>query len=65
MKAILVAVTTVYDKYDVEYSLDELENLCEAIDVECVMKVSQKLERPNPKTYIGKGKLDQIKIGNT
>lgn len=62
MKAILVAVTTVYDKYDVEYSLDELENLCEAIDVECVMKVSQKLERPNPKTYIGKGKLDQIKI---
>lgn len=62
MKAILVAVTTLYDKYDTDYSLDELENLCQAIDIECVMKVSQKLERPNSKTYIGKGKLDQIKI---
>lgn len=62
MKAILVAVTTVYDKYDLNYSLNELKALAEAIDIETVFTVSQKLERPNTKTYIGKGKLNEIII---
>ena len=62
MNAILVAVTTSKDKYDITYSLDELENLAEAIDITTVFKVSQKLEAPNSKTYVGKGKLDEIAI---
>ena len=62
MKAILVAVTTSYDIYDVNYSLEELKNLAEAIDITCVFQVSQKLTAPNSKTYIGKGKLSEIII---
>ena len=62
MKAILVAVTTVNDQYDIEYSLDELENLASAANIDTVFKISQKLDKPNPKTYVGKGKLDEIKI---
>lgn len=62
MKAILVAVTTSYDSYDIDYSLNELSKLAEAIEIESVFKITQKLERPNTKTYIGKGKLDEIVI---
>lgn len=62
MKAILVAVTTMNDQYDLNYSLDELDNLASAADIESVFRISQKLDKPNPKTYVGKGKLDEIKI---
>ncbi|MCM1131237.1 MAG: GTPase HflX [Roseburia sp.] len=62
MNAILVAVTTAYDIYDVKYSLDELENLAKAIDINTVFKISQKLDSPNSKTYVGKGKLSEIII---
>lgn len=62
MKAILVAVTTSYDSYDIDYSLNELSKLAEAIEIESIFKITQKLERPNTKTYIGKGKLDEIVI---
>ena len=61
MNAILVAVTTSYDAYDVTYSLAELKNLAEAIDITTVFQVSQKLTSPN-KTYVGKGKLAEIII---
>ena len=62
MKAILVGVSTKDDIYDIEYSLKELENLAEALNIECVYKISQKLEKPNSKTYIGSGKLNEIVI---
>ncbi len=62
MNAILVAVTTAQDKYDINYSLKELESLAEAIDITCVFSLYQKLERPNSKTYIGKGKLSELVI---
>lgn len=62
MKAILVAVTTSYDTYDIDYSLNELSKLAEAIEIETVFKVTQKLDKPNTKTYIGKGKLNEIII---
>lgn len=62
MRAILVGVSTKNDTYDIEYSLNELENLADALDIECVYKISQKLDKPNSKTYIGSGKLDEIVI---
>ena len=62
MNAILVAVTTSYDIYDVDYSLAELENLAEAIDIKSVFQIYQKLDTPNSKTYVGKGKLNEIII---
>ena len=62
MKAILVAVTTKYDIYDVEYSLDELAKLAEVAGYETINRVTQSLDKPTPKTYIGSGKLDEIKV---
>ena len=62
MKAVLVGVSTKDDLYDIEYSLKELENLAEALGIECVYKISQKLDKPNSKTYIGSGKLNEIVI---
>lgn len=62
MNAILVAVTTIYDKYDLRYSLDELSNLAEAIDITSVFRISQRLDKPNSRTYVGKGKLDEISL---
>ena len=60
MKAILVGISTNYDRYDLDYSLDELKNLAEALDIEVCDRVTQKLDKPNTKTYVGKGKLTEI-----
>lgn len=62
MKAILVGVTTKNDRYDIEYSLNELKSLAETLDIEVVYKISQSLERPNNKTYIGSGKVNEVII---
>ena len=44
-------------EYDCEISLAELEQLSETAGAETVCIVSQKLESPNPATYIGSGRL--------
>lgn len=62
MKAILVGVTTKNDRYDIEYSLEELKGLCEAIDIETIDTFTQALDRPNTRTYVGSGKLNEIAI---
>lgn len=58
-KAILVGVNL--DDPNFEYSMEELENLADALGVEVVGKVTQNLERINPSHYVGKGKVDEIK----
>jgi GTP-binding protein HflX len=40
--------------------LDELEFLTTTAGGEVVKRFSQKLERPNPKTFLGTGKIDEI-----
>ena len=62
LKALLVGITTKYDRYDIDYSLNELKNLAETLDFEVIDYVTQALERPNAATYIGKGKLSEIAI---
>lgn len=42
--------------------IEELQLLCEACNIEIVDKITQNLEEQNIKTYIGKGKLDELKI---
>ena len=42
--------------------LDELEFLTFTAGGEVVKKFSQKLERPNPKTFLGTGKMDEISL---
>ena len=41
-------------------SLEELARLAETADMEVVGAVSQKLPRPEPRTYVGKGKVQEI-----
>ena len=62
MKAIIVGVSTQYDIYDINYSLDELASLADTLGIECVYSFYQKREKPDSKTYIGKGKLEEIKF---
>lgn len=44
-----------------EESLDELEELVETAGGVTLAKVVQNLENPNPGTYLGKGKIEEIK----
>lgn len=62
MDALLVGVSLDTDPYDIEYSLQELKALAEALEINVLGKIYQKLEKPNPKTYVGSGKLSEIII---
>ncbi len=42
--------------------LNELEDLAETAGAEVIEKVYQEFEKPNPKTYIGKGKVEEVKL---
>lgn len=59
-KVILVGVST-DDHDDTEKSLDELEELASTAGVVTVGRVVQNLSQIHPVTYVGKGKLDEIK----
>ncbi len=59
-KIILVGIA-LQDKDDTEESLDELEELAKTAGAITVAKVIQKREAPHPGTYIGKGKIQEIK----
>ena len=59
-RVILVGVS-VDDTDDTEKSLDELEELAKAAGAVTVGHVIQKREMIHPGTYVGKGKIDEIK----
>jgi len=61
-KAILVGVIRQgqSEENSTEY-LDELAFLAETAGAETIERFTQKLERPNPKTFLGQGKMEQIK----
>ncbi|AHN23561.1 GTPase HflX [Lysinibacillus varians] len=59
-KAILVGVNLRNDKH-FDYSMEELTNLAEALNVEVVGIVTQNLERVTPSHYVGTGKIEEIK----
>lgn len=49
------------DNEDTEKSLDELEELAQTAGAETVGRIIQNREQIHPGTYVGKGKLDEIK----
>ncbi len=59
-RIILVGVAT-YEKDDTEKSLDELEELAKTAGAVTVAKVIQNREAIHPGTYIGKGKIAEVK----
>lgn len=65
MNAIIAGLSYANDRYDIDYSLNELKNLAETLDFVVVARFHQKKDKPDPKTYIGKGKLAEIKIAVT
>lgn len=42
--------------------LDELSFLADTAGAEAVCRLTQRLDYPNPRTYIGKGKLEELKL---
>lgn len=62
-KALLVGVE-IYNEdglLSVDDSLNELALLSDTAGLEVVAQITQKLEHPNPKTYVGPGKVEEIK----
>ncbi len=63
-KAILVGVDLYKDKslLSLEDSLEELTLLADTAGVEVIGTVTQNLDSPNSKTFIGSGKVEEVKI---
>ncbi|MGM5485626.1 MAG: GTPase HflX [Pseudolactococcus raffinolactis] len=57
-KVFLVGLTT--SQANLTYELKELANLAKANNLVPVETFTQKLERPNPATYFGKGKVEEL-----
>ncbi|NLZ26318.1 MAG: hypothetical protein GX884_01935, partial [Chloroflexi bacterium] len=47
---------------NLEGSLEELAFLAETAGIEVVGEITQNLIHPNPKTYIGSGKVEELKL---
>jgi len=60
IKAVMVGLQ-VGDQPDFEHSMEEFKNLAEARGVEVLGVVTQKTERIHPATFIGSGKLEEVK----
>ncbi|MGN6485419.1 MAG: GTPase HflX [Thermomicrobiales bacterium] len=60
-QALLVAVELPNQIWSIQDELEELATLAETVNVEVVGAVTQKLDHPHPSTYVGKGKLQEIK----
>ena len=59
--AVLVGICTAKDSLDaVEKSFEELEKLLETAGGVCFAKVLQNMEKPNPATLIGSGKVAEV-----
>lgn len=59
-RAVLVGIEQRGSSWPVDRSLDELERLADTAGAECVARVTQRLERPNPRTFIGSGKVAEV-----
>ncbi|MCB1256104.1 MAG: GTPase HflX [Microthrixaceae bacterium] len=61
-KIIVVGVSLPpHDEEQVEESLDELALLVDTADADVVGRIVQRRDRPDPATYVGKGKVEEIR----
>jgi GTP-binding protein HflX len=58
-RALLLAADTGSAPWSVTESLDELEELARTAGAEVTGRLSQRLEHPDPRTYLGRGKLQE------
>ena len=61
-KGIIIGVNTTKNNIIFSNEMKELKSLCEACNIEIVEEVTQNLDEQNIKTYIGKGKIEELKI---
>ena len=59
-RALLVGVEQRDTRWPVERSLDELERLADTAGALAVGRLTQRLDRPNPRSFIGSGKLEEL-----
>ncbi|WP_282016850.1 GTPase HflX [Salegentibacter mishustinae] len=61
-KAVLIGIVTKEQGHDkLEEYLDELEFLTYTAGGEVIKRFSQNMDKPNPKTFIGTGKMNELK----
>ncbi|HZG70080.1 MAG TPA: GTPase HflX, partial [Chondromyces sp.] len=60
-KAVLVGCQLNDEDEQFQYSMEELRALTETAQANVVAQLSQKRERVHPGTYIGKGKVEELK----
>lgn len=60
MSRVLLVGVNVDDNPDFETSMEELESLAEACEMEVVAKIEQNLSSLNPAFYIGSGKVKEV-----
>lgn len=61
-KAVLIGIITPdISESGLQVSLDELERLCDTAGVQAEARLTQSRSNPDPATYIGSGKLDEVK----
>lgn len=62
-KAVLVGIITQQQSEEkLQEYLDELEFLTQTAGGEVVKRFTQKMDKPNPKTFVGTGKLEEIEL---
>jgi GTP-binding protein HflX len=49
-------------RHHIDEHLEELGRLADTAGADVVGELTQQLDRPNPKTYLGKGKIDELRI---
>lgn len=60
-RAVLVGVDFRQSSWPTDRSLDELERLAQTAGAQCVARLTQRLDHPAPKTFIGPGKLEELR----
>lgn len=59
-RAVLVGVDRGRTDWPIDESLAELGRLADTADIQVVARLTQRLDRPNPRTFIGTGKADEV-----
>lgn len=59
-RAVLVGIDRPTDSWPVESSLAELSRLVDTVGAEVVAVTTQRLTSPNPRTFIGSGKAEEV-----
>src|SRR5947209_1463568 len=60
-RALLLAVDTGDAPWSVTESLDELEELARTAGAQIVGRLAQRLDHADPRTYLGRGKLNEAR----